>query len=49
MCVTSLLYGPTADLWLFYGLYFKRFSLYIKVYQGLGLQIKNYPCDALTC
>ena len=27
MCVTSLLCGPLADLWLFYGLYCKRFSL----------------------
>ena len=31
MCVTSLLCGPWADLWPFYGLYWKRFSLYIKV------------------
>ena len=27
MCVTSLLCGPRADLWPFYGLYCKRFSL----------------------
>jgi len=27
MCVTFLLYGQWADLWLFYGLYCKRFSL----------------------
>ena len=32
MCVTSLLYGPWADLWPFYGLYCKRFYLYIKVH-----------------
>ena len=32
MCVTSLLCGPRADLWPFYGfLSEKRFSLYIKV------------------
>jgi len=31
MCVTSLLGVPWADLWPFYGLYSKRFSLYIKV------------------
>ena len=29
MCVTSLLCGSWADLWPFYGLYFKRFSLFI--------------------
>ena len=28
MCVTSLLCGPWADLWPFYGKYYKRFSLY---------------------
>ena len=38
MCVTSLLCGPWADLWPFYGLYCKRFSLYIKFHQGCGLQ-----------
>ena len=31
-CVTSLLCGPRAELWPFYGLLCKRFSLYIKVY-----------------
>ena len=31
MCVTSLLCGPRADLWPFYGFLCKRFSLYIKV------------------
>ena len=31
MCVTSLLCGPRADLWPFYGFLCKRFSLY-KVY-----------------
>ena len=30
MFVTSLLCGPWVDLWAFYGLYCKRFSLYIK-------------------
>ena len=29
MCVTSLLCGPRADLWPFYGFLCKRFSLYI--------------------
>ena len=38
MCVTSLLCGPRADLWPFYGFLCKRFSLYIKVYQGWALQ-----------
>ena len=38
MCVTSLLCGPWADLWPFYGFLCKRFSLYIKVYQGWALQ-----------
>ena len=33
MCVTSLLCGPRADLWPFYGFLCKRFSLYIKVYR----------------
>ena len=32
MCVTSLLCSPWADLWPFYGLYCKRFSLYINVH-----------------
>ena len=31
MCVPSLLCGQWTDLWPFYGLYGKRFSLYIKV------------------
>ena len=38
MCVTSLLCGPWADLWPFYGFFCKRSSLYIKVYQGWTLQ-----------
>ena len=38
MCVTSLLCGPRADLWPFYGFLCKRFSLYIKVYKGWALQ-----------
>ena len=29
MCVTSLLCGPRADLWPFYGFLCKRFSLYV--------------------
>ena len=29
MCVTSLLCGPRADLWPFYGFLCERFSLYI--------------------
>ena len=44
MCVTSLLCGPRADLWPFYGFLCKRFSLYIKVYQGWGLQ-RSGPTD----
>ena len=32
VCITSLLCGPRADLWPFYGLLCKRVSLYIKVY-----------------
>ena len=31
MCLTSLLSGPRADLWPFYGFLCKRFSLYTKV------------------
>ena len=31
MCVASLLCGPRADLWPFYGFLCERFSLYIKV------------------
>ena len=44
MCVASLLCAPWADLWPFYGLYRKRFSLYIKVYQGWGLK-RSGPTD----
>ena len=36
MCVTPLLCGPRADLWLFCGFLCKRFSLYIKVYLYLS-------------
>ena len=36
--VTSLLCGPRAYLWPFYGFLCGRFSLYIKVYQGWALQ-----------
>ena len=38
MCVTSLLCGPLADFWLFYGFLCKRFALCIKVCQGWALQ-----------
>ena len=38
MCVTSLLCGPRADLWSFYGFLCKPFSLDIKVYQGWAFQ-----------
>ena len=44
ICVTSLLCGPRADLWPFYGFLFKRFSLYIKLYQGWALQ-RSGPTD----
>ena len=44
MCVSSLLCGPRADLWPFYGFLCKRFSLYINVYQGRALQ-RNGPTD----
>ena len=37
MCVTSLLCDPWADLWLFYGLYRKRFSLYIKAQRFINI------------
>ena len=46
MCVTSLLCGPWADLWPFCGLYCKQFSLYLKFYQGWGLQ-RSGPTDSL--
>ena len=46
MCVTSLLCGPWADLWPFYRLYCKQFSLYLKFYQGWGLQ-RSGPTDSL--
>ena len=47
MCVTSLLCDPWAHLWPFYGLYWKRFSLSIKVYQGWILQ-RSGPVSAQT-
>ena len=34
MCVTSLLCGPRANLWPFYGFLCKRFSLYIKTHKS---------------
>ena len=40
-CVTSLLCGPRADLWSFYGFLCKPFSLYIKVYQGWAFQLSG--------
>ena len=46
MCVTSLLCGPWADLWPFCRLYCKQFSLYLKFYQGWGLQ-RSGPTDSL--
>ena len=44
MFVTSLLCGPWADLWPFYGFLYKRFSVYIKVYQRWALQ-RSGPTD----
>ena len=41
MCVTSLLYGPRADLWPFYGFLCKRFSLCIKVYPWTTQETRN--------
>ena len=38
MCVASLLCGPRADLWPFYGFLCKRFSLFIDI---LGIQLMN--------
>ena len=46
MCSTSLLCSSRVDLWPFYGLLGKRFSLYIKVYQGWRLQ-RSGPMDPL--
>ena len=46
MCVTSLLFGPRADLWPFSGFLRKRFSFYIKVYQSWALQ-RSSPTDLL--
>ena len=40
MCVTSLLCGPRANLWPFYGFLCKRFSLYIK--------LRNKPQNVLN-
>ena len=37
-CVLRLLCGPRVDLWPFMGFLCKRFSLYIKIYQGWVLQ-----------
>ena len=38
--------SPRADLWPFFGFLGKRFSLYIKVHQGWGLQ-RSSPADLL--
>ena len=45
MCVTSLLCGPWADLWPFYGFLCKRLSLYIKVYLKTHKTAINQPVD----
>ena len=48
MCVISLLCGPWADLWPFYGLYCERFSsLYREktVYSTTHLAAINRPMD----
>ena len=42
MCVTSLLCGPWADLWPFYGLYCKRFSLYIELCTAIAAHARSY-------
>ena len=48
MCVTSLLCGPWADLWPFYGLYCKRLSLSLKgLPKGWGLQ-RSGPTDPIA-
>ena len=46
MCVTSLPCGLWADLWPFYWLYCKRFSLYIKVYtsEAIDRTLVWTPC-----
>ena len=41
MCVTSLLCGPRADLWPFYGFLCKRFSLYIRFTPGVYLHFPH--------
>ena len=41
MCVTSLLCGPWADLWPFYGLYCKRVSFSNKGLPRLGTPAKR--------
>ena len=43
MCVTSLLCGPRADLWSFYGLYCKRFSLSINKTLSRGDRLPPNP------
>ena len=49
VCVTSLLCVPWADLWPFNGLYCKRFSLYIKVYQAWSPKtIQWNPINTVT-
>ena len=43
MCVTSLLWGPWAHLWPFYGLYCKRFSLSINKTLSRGDRLPANP------
>ena len=55
MCVRPLLCGPWADLWPFFGMYCKRFSLYwfipLKrgVRQASSLKSKIIGCPFLSC
>ena len=51
MCVTSLLCGPRADLWPFYGFLCKRFSLYIKANLYIvhcKFIFSNYPFNFIS-
>ena len=49
MCVTSLLCGPQADLWPFYGFSCKRFSLYINVPQRRWGRRNVCRSQAISC
>ena len=42
MCVTSLLCGPRADLWSFYGFLCKRFSQFKPLYREKTVYIKTH-------